>query len=296
LDWLNYHHLLYFWTVVREGGFAAASRKLHVGRPSISMQVKSLEAALGQPLLERRGRHIEPTETGRLVLRYAEEIFLAGRELLEAVRGQQTDRPSPLRVGVADVLPKVVAFRLLEPALAEAGRFRLECREESPRALFAELAAHQLDLVLSDVPIAPGREVRAYNHLLGESSTTLFGTPELAERLRADFPASLDGAPLLMPGPSTAVRRDLELWFEAREVAPLVVAEFEDSALLKVFGRAGHGLFPAPTLVATEVAEQYGVEPLAELAEVRERFYAVTAERRVEHPALARILADAPGS
>ncbi len=293
MEWLNYHHLHYFWTVVREGGIAAASRRLHVGRPSISMQLKSLEAFLGSPLFTRRGRYLELTETGKLVYGYAEDIFETGQQLVEAVRGRPTGRPLVLRVGIADVMTKRVAFRLLLPALDEAEQVTLECREDHPRRLFAELAVHELDLVLSDVPLAPGLDVKAYNHVMGESTITLFATPELARKVKPRFPRSLDEAPFLVPARNTAIRRSLDHWFEAEDVRPRIVGEFEDSALLKVFGQAGRGVFPAPSIVADEIVAQYGVRVVGEARSVRERFYAISPERKVKHPAVVRIIESA---
>ena len=290
MEWLNYHHLLYFWTVVQEGGIAAASRKLQIGRPAISMQVKSLEAFVGAPLFTRRGRHLALTETGKLVHAYAGEIFRTGRELVEAVRGRPVGRPLVLRVGIADVMAKLVAFRLLLPALDADRQTALECREEHPERLFAELAVHELDLVLSDIPLSPGLDVRAYNHVVGESTITLFAAPALAARLRRRFPRSLDGEPFLMPSRATSIRRSLDHWLEEQEVRPRVVGEFEDSALIKVFGQAGHGVFPAPTVVQDEVRRQYGVRPIGVLEGVRERYYAISPERRIKHPAVALIV------
>ena len=290
MTWLNYHHLLYFWTVVQEGGIAAASRKLHVGRPSISMQLKSLESFFGAPLFTRRGRYLELTETGKLVHGYAEEIFRTGRELVDAVRGRPTGRPHLFRVGIADVMAKIVAFRLLAPALESDARVRLECREDQPDRLFAELALHEIDLVLSDSALPPGLDIRAYNHVVGKSTTTLFAIPELARKLRGRFPASLASAPFLLPSRNTAIRASLDRWLEEQDVRPTIVGEFEDSALLKVFGQAGHGVFPAPTVVADEVAKQYGVRPVGVLESVRETFYAISPERRVKHPAVAGII------
>lgn len=290
MEWLNYHHLLYFWTVVQEGGIAAASRRLHVGRPSISMQLKSLETFFGAPLFTRRGRHLALTETGKLVHGYAEDIFQAGRELVDAVRGRPTGRPLTFRVGIADVMAKLIAFQLLLPALDDDEPIALECREDHPQRLFAQLAVHELDLVLSDIPLTPGLGVKAYNHVVGESSTTLFAAPALARRLRRGFPGSLTDAPFLMPSQDTAIRRSLDLWLEEQGVRPLVVGEFEDSALLKVFGQAGRGVFPAPTVVQEQITRQYGVRALGELDSVRERFYAISPERRIRHPAVARIV------
>ena len=290
MEWLNYHHLQYFWTVVNEGGIAAAARKLQIGRPSISVQVKALEEAVGTPLLERRGRRLALTEMGKVVYGYAERIFTTGNELLDAVRGRPIGRPIVFRVGIADVMAKLVAFRLLLPALDFDEEISLECREDHPNTLFAELAVHELDLVLSDIPLSPGMDIRAYNHVMGESSITLFATKELRDRLGADFPDSLSGAPFLMPSRDTAIRRSLDRWMERNDLKPTMVGDFEDSALLKVFGQAGRGVFPAPTIVSDEVCKQYGVVRLGELDEVRERFYAISPERRIKHPAVACIV------
>lgn len=290
MEWLNYHHLQYFWTVVREGGIAAASRKLHVGRPAISMQIKSLEAFFGTPLFVRQGRRLELTDTGRLVHGYADEIFRTGRELVGAVRGRPAGKPVAFRVGIADVMTKLLAFRLLQPTFELEHEVVLDCRESPPRRLFADLAVHELDLVLSDVPLPPGLDVNAFSHVVGESTTTLFAAPPLASRLRRNWPRSLTGQPFLMPSRDAAIRRKLEHWLEENELYPLVVAEFEDSALLKTFGQAGLGVFPAPTVVAREVAEQYKVRPLGELDGVTERFYAISPKRRIEHPAAVRLV------
>jgi LysR family transcriptional activator of nhaA len=293
MSWLNYNHLHYFWVVVREGGIAAASRRLKVGRPSISMQLKSLEAFIGSPLFTRRGRYLALTETGKLVHGYAEDIFHTGNELVEVVRGRATGRPLTFRVGIADAMAKLVAFQLLEPALEGDERVALDCREDEPTVLFAELAVQQLDLVLSDIPLAPGLDVKAYNHAMGESTTTLFAAPALARRLKRRFPRSLTGAPFLMPSKTAAIRRQLGLWLEEEGVRPVVVGEFEDSALMKVFGQVGRGVFPAPTVVQDEIVSKYGVRALGELTRVRERFYAISPERRIKHPAVARIVAHA---
>lgn len=292
MEWLNYHHLHYFWTVVREGSIAAASRRLLVGRPSISMQIKSLEQSLGESLFERKGRRLELTEAGKTVFGFAEEIFEAGSEMLAALRGAPggRGRPASLRVGIADVMAKLVAFRLLDPAMALNEPVRLICREDHPRRLFADLAIHELDLVLSDVPLSPELDVKAYSHVLGESTISLFATDRLVRSLRRGFPGSLDGAPFLMPSRDTAVRSVLERWFDDHQVRPSVVGEFDDSALLKVFGQAGHGVFPSPSVVAAEIRRKYQVQRLAELAGTRETFYAVSPERRIQNAAAARII------
>ncbi len=293
MEWLNYHHLHYFWIVVQEGGIAAASRKLHVGRPSISMQLKQLETFVGSPLFHRRGRLLELTDTGRMVYSYAEEIFRTGRELVDAIRGRPTGRPLLLRVGIADVMAKLVSFQLLEPALEFDERVALECREDRPNRLFGDLAMHELDLVLSDVALPPGLDVRAYNHLMGESTVTLFAVPSLQRKLVKNFPASLDGAPFLMPSRDSATRTPLELWLEENDLHPEIVAEFEDSALLKTFGRAGYGVFPAPTVVREHIERQYAARAIGELETVKESFYAISPERRIKHPAVTRIVQSA---
>ena len=293
MEWLNYHHLLYFWTVASEGGIAAASRKLHVGRPSISMQIKSLETFIGAPLFLRRGRYLELTEAGKLVHGYAEEIFQTGRELVDAVRGRKSGRPLIFRVGIADVMAKLVAFQLLEPALDLDEQVTLECVEDEPNRLFAKLAVHELDLVLSDIPLAPGLDVRAYNHAMGESTTTLFAAPELARSLKRKFPSSLSGAPFLMPSKNAAIRQQLDLWLGDQDLHPTIVGQFEDSALMKVFGQAGRGVFPAPTVVQSQIIKKYGVRAIGELEQVRERFYAISPERKIKHPAVARIIENA---
>ncbi|MFT7618335.1 MAG: LysR family transcriptional activator of nhaA [Planctomycetota bacterium] len=290
MEWLNYHHLFYFWTIVIEGSIAAASRELKVGRPSISMQLKSLETFVGSPLFLRRGRQLELTETGKLVFGYADEIFQTGRELVDAVRGRDVGKTQPFRVGIADVMAKMVAFQLLLPAFDMDEDFSLVCREDHPNQLFAQLALHELDLVLSDIPLSPGLDVKAYNHVAGESTTTLFAAPKLARKLKENFPASLSGAPFLMPARNTAISRPLTKWLEENDVRANVVGEFDDSALMKVFGQAGRGFFPGPTVVSERIQSQYGVQVVGELDQVRESFYAISPERKVKHPAVACIL------
>ncbi len=290
MEGLNYHHLLYFWTVVREGGIAAAGRKLGVGRSSISMQLKSLEAFVGAPLFARCGRRLELTETGEMVHRYAEDIFQTGRELVDAIRGRPPGRSRPLRVGLVDVMAKSVAFHLLQPALDMDEPVSLYCREEEPLRLFAELAVHELDLVLSDVPVAPGLNIKAYNHPIGGSTTTIFAAPELAKTLKGRFPQCLSGAPILMPSPNTAIRRSLELWLEEENLHPTCIGEFQDSALLMVFGQGGRGVLPAPTMMREEISKQYGLQALGEIKQVEERFYAISPERKIKHPAVAHIV------
>jgi LysR family transcriptional activator of nhaA len=289
MEWLNYHHLLYFWLAAREGGVGRASDELRLAPSTVSAQIRALENALDEKLFRRVGRRLELTDMGRTVYRYADEIFGLGRELLETVKDRPTGRPMRLVVGVADVLPKLVARRLLQPAFALDVPVRLTCLDGKPAELLSELAVHRLDVVLADAPIDPHVSVRAFSHLLGECGVVLAATAALARRHRRRFPHSLDGAPLLVPTPGTTLRRSLDQWIEATGVRPAIVGEFADSALLTAFGQAGVGLFPVPAVVANEVCRQYGVRVVGALSDVRERFYAISAERRLKHPAVVAI-------
>jgi LysR family transcriptional activator of nhaA len=289
MEWLNYHHLHYFWAVAREGSLARACRELRLAPSTVSGQIHALEASLGEKLFVRSGRQLVTTETGRVVFRYAEEIFALGRELRDAVRGRPVGRPMSLVVGVADVVPKLVARRLLEPALRHPDPVRLVCREDKPDRLFAELAVHNLDVVLSDAPVGPSIRIRAFSHLLGECGVTFLATPELAAAHKRKFPKSLDGAPLLLPTETTALRRALDHWFGARGVRPKVVGEFDDSALLTECGETGLGIFPVPSVVADTVKRTYSVQFVGRADPVRERFYAISIERKLKHPAVLAI-------
>jgi LysR family transcriptional activator of nhaA len=286
MEWLNYHHLLYFWVVAREGSIVQASEQLRLSPSTISEQLRGLEASLGEKLLTRVGRNLALTEMGHVVFRYADEIFTLGRELMDTVQGRPTDRPLRLLVGITDVVPKLVAYRLLEPVLHLAQPVQIICREGKLDHLLAGLATYDLDVVLSDAPLGPMVKVRAFNHLLGECGVTFCGTASLIADHRDDFPRSLDNTPFLLPTDNTTLRRSLDHWFEAEGVRPRTVGEFEDSALLKVFGQQGVGLFAVPTIVETEVQQQYGVDILGRVTAIRERFYAITVNRRLQHPAV----------
>jgi len=289
MDWLNYHHLLYFWTVAREGSVARASQHLHLAQPTISGQIRMLEEALGEKLFARAGRNLVLTDRGRLVFDYANEIFTLGRELMDTLKDRPTGRPLRVQVGLADAVSKLMAYRLLDPALKLPQPVHIVCREGRPEELVADLARHNLDLVLTDAPVSPTLKVKAFNHLLGDSGVTVFGTPALARTYRRRFPASLDGAPLLLPTGATLVRRALDQWFEQTGVRPRVVAEFDDSALAHTFGHAGVGLFTAPTAIEREVKRQFGVVIIGRIEAVRERVYAISVERRLKHPAVVAI-------
>jgi LysR family transcriptional activator of nhaA len=285
---LNYHHLRYFWAAAREGGVTRASRKLHISQPAVSAQIRGLEQALGEKLFNRSGRTLVLTEAGRVVYPYADEIFGLGAEMMETLKGRPTGRPVRLVVGIANVIPKLVAFRVLQPAFQMPEGVHVECLEDRPDRLLAELATHRLDLVLADAPAGPSVRVRAYSHLLGECSVSIFATARLARTHRRGFPRSLDGAPFLLPTADSTLRRSLDQWFEAQGVRPEIVGQFEDSALLKILGQSGVGLFAVPSAIDPEVRGRYGVR-LVGRVDVRERFYAITVERKLKHPAVVAI-------
>jgi LysR family transcriptional activator of nhaA len=289
VEWLNYHHLLYFWVVAHEGSLAKASAQLRLAPSTISGQIRALERALGEQLFTKSGRRLVLTEIGRTVYRYADEIFGLGRDLQDVLKGRASGRPLTLVVGVADVVPKLVARRLLEPALHLPVPVRLVCREDKPDRLLGELAVHAFDIVLTDAPAVPSIRIRAFDHLLGESGIELFATPPLAQRYRRRFPESLDGAPMLLPTENTALRRALDQWLASRDLRPKVVGEFEDSALLHAFGQAGIGIFPAHSFIGDEVRRQSQVQSIGRLTGVRERFYAISVERKLKHPAALAI-------
>lgn len=286
---LNYHHLLYFWTVVREGGISRAAEKLRLSQPAVSAQIKTLEAALGERLFQRQGRTLVLTDVGRLVDRYATDIFTAGNEMLETLKGRPSGGALRLAVGVANAVPKLVVYRLLRPALEGAAPVQIICSEGDPEQLLAQLATHALDVVISDTPAAPHVRVKVFNHLLGESGTTFFAGRALARRLRPRFPQSLGGAPMLLPAINTSLRRALEQWFESEGVRPRIAGEFEDPALLKTFGDWGRAVFAAPTAIEGEVLRSHRVVVVGRTAAVRERYYAISVERRLKHAAVAAI-------
>lgn len=289
LEWLNYHHLLYFWTVAREGGVSKAAAKLRLSQPTISAQVRRLEESIGERLFHRQGRGLALTDTGRLVFRHADEIFGIGRELIETLRGRPTGRPARLTVGVANAVSKLIVYRLLRPATHGPDPIGLVCREDSAEQLLAQLATHSLDVLIADTPAPPHVRVKVFNHLLGESDTAFFGPPRLAARLRRLFPASLQGTPVLLPTLNTALRRDLDHWFEKEDLRPRVVGEFDDSALMKVFGSSEGVVFPAPAAIEHDVCRIYGVRVIGRTHAVRERYYAISAERRVKHAGVLAI-------
>lgn len=287
---MNFKHLHYFWKVAKAGGVARASEQLHLTPQTISGQIGLLEESLGTPLFARSGRNLELTETGRLALGYAEDIFALGAEMEESLRNQPVGgRPIDFRVGVVDALSKTIAYRLIEPATRLPAAMRIVCRESKLDSLLAELAAHRLDLVIAGVPIPPTVSVRAYNHRLGESGVSFFASTRLFKSIQGKFPACLDGAPMLVPGADAAVSPRLDRWYEAKGIRPRVVGEFDDSALMNAFGQRGAGVFIGPTVIESEIEAQYGVKTLGRTYEIVEEYFAISIERRVTHPCVMAI-------
>lgn len=286
---LNMKHLRYFWAVAKHGSIARASGVLHLTPQTISGQLRELEEQVGAKLFAKSGRNLALTDRGRLVFSYADEIFRLSSELQDVIAGRPVGAALTLNVGVAMVVPKLLAYRVLSPVLEMPEAVRLVCHEAPLVDLLADLSVHKLDLVLADSPINPALNIRAYNHPLGESGITFFATHAQAAPLRERFPSSLDGSPMLMPTASSSLRRSLELWFDRQGVSPKIVAEFEDRALMKAFGEAGVGIFTNPSAVENDVVKKYGVEVIARTDEVKERYYAISAERHIRHPAISVI-------
>lgn len=293
MEWLNYHHLLYFWMVARTGTIARASEELRLAQPTISGQIRTLEQRLGEKLFRRSGRRLVLTEVGQMVYEYADEIFGLGQELLETLQGRPTGRPMRLTVGISSVLPKTMVHHILEPALRLDPPPVLSCHEDKTDRLLAELSIQRFDLVLADEPVSGPVRVKAFNHPLGTSGITVFGSPELVRAYGRGFPESLDGAPFLLPTPNSLMRRGLDRWFEDLEIHVRTVAELEDSALMKHFGARGEGLFAAVTALETDIVRNHGVQVVGRTDHVQESFYAITIERRIKHPAVQAIVEQA---
>lgn len=289
MDWLNYHQLLNFWLVAREGSVKQASETLHVTPASVSIQVRQLEQALGVKLFRKQGRNLVLTEMGEQVAEYAEDIFSTGRELMEMLKGRPVGRPMELRVGIREVMPKLVAFQLMQPALELDEPIRLVCHEGDMGELIAELAIHKLDLVLSDTALDPLYKVQAHSHRLGTSNVVILATKELAKKYRRKFPSSLDGAPFLMPTDASVLRRQLDRWFSDLGLTPVIRGEFADSAMVKIAARSGLGLFAIPEVIEEDVKQLYGLSRVGIAEGITEEFFAVSVDRRVSHPGVLAI-------
>lgn len=290
MDWLNYHHLRYFWTVAKAGSLAQAAAKLHVSQPSISEQIHELETALGEKLFEREGRNNKLTDAGHVVLGYAEEIFTLGGEIISAVKQRPGVRTLRLYVGVADSLPKLVTSEILKPVLAMAQTVHIICREGKMDDLLGQLGTHRLDIILADEPASSSTSLKVFNHPLGETTTVFCASPQLARRLKRGFPRSLHAAPAFLPAENTAFRRTLETWFHKQQVKPRVLAEFEDQALMKMMAADAEGFIPLPTLDAQDAGKRYGLKVFGTSRDCAVHFYAIHAERRISHPAVQVIV------
>jgi LysR family transcriptional activator of nhaA len=291
MEWLNYHHLLYFWVVAKRGSIARACEELRLAQPTISGQLRALEENLGEKLFARQGRRLVLTEAGQVVYRYADEIFALGNELTDVLKGRPRNRPLRLIVGVSDLIPKLIAYRILEPALAIKGGVQIECYEDTPEKLLPSLSAHELDLVLTDAPAYSAVRVRVFNHLLGSSRVALFASPRLANFYRKRFPESLSAAPFLLPMRNSALRQIIDQWFETHSIRPRILGEFQDTALLTAFGQAGAGIFAAPVAIEREVRNRYRVAKLGDVGTHVTEYYAISAERKIKHPA-ATVIAE----
>jgi LysR family transcriptional activator of nhaA len=289
MDWLNYHHLLYFWAVAREGTVARASKKLLLAQSTISGQIRSLERSLHTKLFDRVGRNLVLTESGNVVYRYADEIFSLGRDLCATLQGQSIGSASRIEVGVADVLPRWIVYQLLEPALRLSEPIQLVCHDDKTERLLSRLALNELDVVLTDVPAGPLIKVRAYNHLLGDCGVTFLSSPKLGATYRRGFPHSLDQAPFILPLQGTTLRRSLEEWFDAEGIRPVVRCEIGDRDLFEAFGHGGAGIFAAPMIIERRLRRQFTLQVLGRVETIRERYYAISTERKLKHPAVIAI-------
>ena len=286
---LNLKHLRYFWSVASHGSIARAAEALYLTPQTISGQLRELEEQLDTKLFRRDGRQLVLTETGRMVFSYADEMFRLGLELQDVLTGRTPGSAITIKVGIAMVVPKLLTYRVLEPVLQMPDPVSLVCHEAPLVDLLADLSVHKLDVVLADSPVSPALNIRAYNHPLGESGISFFGVADKAEELREGFPQSLDGVKMLMPSVGSNLRRSLENWFERYAIQPVVVAEFEDRALMKAFGERGSGIFTSPTAVEQDVTSKYGVDVIGRTEEITERFYVISPERRIKHPAVTAI-------
>ena len=286
---LNLKHLRYFWSVASLGSISKASDALYVTPQTISGQLRDLEESIGEKLFVREGRNLVLSEMGRTVFSYADEMFRLGLELQDVLDGQIPGAKTTVNVGVAMIVPKLLAYRVFQPVMTMSDSINLICHEAPLVDLLADLSVHKLDAVLSDSPINSALNIRAYNHRLGESGITFFAVPVEAEKLSTDFPASLNGYPFLMPSRGSYLRRSLENWFDQNEIKPKVVAEFEDRALMKAFGEAGTGVFTSPQTMEKDVLEKYGVEVVARTDDIKESFYLISPERRIKNPAVTVI-------
>ncbi len=290
MRWLNYQHFFYFWRVAKKGSVTDACRELRLSQPTISAQLKVFEDTLGEKLFVREGRYLKLTDAGKLALKYAEEVFSTCNEFMDVLDGKDISQPGELKVGISDVVPKVIAYRLIEPAFADTNAGTVSCYEDRTERLLAELAISEVDLVIADAPVPPSVKVKAYNHFLGECGVSFLAQGALAKQFRKGFPQCLTGAPLLLPTREAAVRREIDKWLDVLGVVPRYVAEFQDSALMKIVAREGKGIIPIPSVVQSEIKREYHLELVAETEAVKERFYLISIEKRLKNPLVKSIV------
>jgi LysR family transcriptional activator of nhaA len=290
MEWLNYHHLLYFWMVAKHGSITAASKQLGLAHPTLSGQIHRLEQVLGEKLFTRSGRHLVLTDSGRIAYRYADEIFALGQEFQDVLKGRSTGRQMRVVVGVSDVIAKSIVHQILEPAFQLPERIRIVCRDARTADMFlAELAAHAIDVVLADAPAGPGTSVRTFSHPLGDCGSSFFAAAKLARACRRGFPESLDGVPVLLPGSGSTFRRALDEWFQSHDIRPEIIAELDDLALASVLGEQGLGVLAAPDVIEKELSHRYNLQLVGRAKHIRQRFYAISVERKIKNPAVAAI-------
>ena len=290
MEWLNYHHLLYFWMVAKHGSITRASVELRLAHPTISGQIHQLEEVLGEKLFVHSGRNLALTDSGRIAFRYADEIFALGKEFQDTLKGRSSGQPLRLVVGVSDVIAKSIVHRILEPAFQLRDKVRIICREaRSADAFMGDLAVHAVDVVLADAPAGPGTPVRTFSHPLGECGSSFFAAAQLARTCRRQFPRSLDGAPVILPGSDSTFRRALDAWFRSRDMEPEIVAELDDLALASVLAEKGLGVLAAPDVIAKELRQRYALQLVGRAKDIRQRFFAISVERRIKNPAVAAV-------
>ncbi|MFT7561755.1 MAG: LysR family transcriptional activator of nhaA [Flavobacteriales bacterium] len=288
-DSLNYKHLQYFWVVAHAGSIAKASERLHITPQTISGQISMLEERLGVSLFERVGRGLALTEVGKVTLQYADEIFELGQELGDVLRGAPTFGPTEFIVSAASAVPKTIVYRILEPALALDSNMKLTCKEGPVDSILADLAVHKVDLVISDQAIPSEFSIKAFNHKLGGCGVTFFASPKLARKLKGSFPNNLNNTPIILPTSQYGIRKQFDLWATEQNIYPCITGQFDDSALMKSFGERGMGVFFMPTIIATEVCKNFHVKVIGQTDDITNNFYAISAERKVRHPAVVAI-------
>lgn len=290
MRWLNYQHFFYFWRVVKKGSVTDACRELRLAQPTISAQLKVFEETLGEKLFIREGRNLKLSEVGKIAFNYAEQVFSTCSEFMDVLDGKNISQPSQLKVGISDVVPKIISYRLLEPAFSDSYSGTVSCYEDRTERLLAELAISEVDLVIADSPVPPSVKVKAYNYFLGECGVTFLAEKNIAKQYRKNFPTSLTNAPLLLPTREAAVRREIDQWLDNLGVFPRYVAEFQDSALMKIVARNGKGIVPVPSVIASEVKRELHLENVAETEAAKERFYLISVDKRLKNPLVKTIV------